>query len=422
MKVHGPVFPSVILLLSALTACSEPQKQAADTAKPAEPPKPAYHVDGNGANDASRFLAGVPGRKGGAFEKLEQDAAWQEYSREFDSKWEELKARQIASVADFQKRELAPVVAQTKSNYVYYPFSGPDVLYLTTFFPDSKTNVMVGLEPVGSLPSPSEFEGANMVPELNGWRIGIASLYKRTFFVTSEMDKQFRGRVADGLLPMISMLLVRTGHDVEGIRYIRLSDSGEPLSADVSKTVDENGKKIRHQGVEVTYRKRGETADRKIYYFSTDMSKFGQNVAFQSFLKSLGKPDTLVKSASFLLHWKMCEDARTFILEQSNLILEDDTGVPYKLLVRANWKTSLFGQYSRPDRPFTGQYQADLDTAFADKDKVKPLGFNLGYGTGRRPTHLLLAIRTPDTLAPSAITPEVQRVGAIKAKVQTVSN
>ncbi len=407
---------SLFISLLALAGCSEQPKPKA-VVEPVQAPKYPYHIDGPAANDSARFLAGVAGRRNGAFEALEANASWQAYAKEFNEKWELLKTRQIAAVADFQKQELAPVLAQTKSSYVYYPFSGPDVLYLTTFFPESKVNVMVGLEPVGSLPEVSDFPGALIEDELNGWRVGIASLYKRTFFVTSEMDKQFRGKVADGLLPMISLLLVRTGHELDGVRFIQLDASGEPKSEDESKQVSANGKPHKHKGVEVSYHRAGENKIRRIYYFSTDMAKFGSNRPFQAFLKSLGKPDTLVKSASFLLHWKMCADARTFILENSNLILEDDTGVPYKLLTRANWKTSLFGQYSRPDRPFLREHQPELELAFAEKDKVKPLGFNLGYGTGRRPTHLLLAVRTPQTLAPSAVPPEVQRVGAVKAKL-----
>lgn len=406
-----------------MLGCSAPRQTAAVEPEKKPAPRPFYHVDGPAANDSARFLAGMPGRKDGGFAKFEQAAPWQDYSKEFAAKWNDLQTGQITAVREFQKREIAPVSAQTKSTYVYYPFSGPDVLYMTAFFPQSTTNVMVGLEPVGNLPVPADFQAATLNEELNGWRVGIASLYKRTFFVTSEMDKQFRGRVADGLLPMISLLLVRTGHTVEGVRFIALGEKGEANTEDESKPVDANGKKHRHQGVEIAYRYGSEETLRKIYYFSTDMAKFGENLPFQAFLKGLGRSDTLVKSASFLLHWKMCADARKFILENSNMILEDDTGVPYKLLLATRWNTSLYGQYSRPDRPFTREYQADLDLAFSDKQKVKPLGFNLGYGTGRRPTHLLLAVRTPQTLDPSAVPADVERAGAAaKPKLREVSN
>jgi hypothetical protein len=106
-----------------------------------------------------------------------------------------------------------------------------------------------------------------------------------------------------------------------------------------------------------------------------------------------GKFDTLVKSGSFLLHWKQCEELRNFILAKSNLILEDDTGVPYHFFKEPEWKVTLYGEYSTPDRPFKSQYQADLAKAFQDPAKVKELGFSLGYGAWRRPSSLILAKR-----------------------------
>jgi hypothetical protein len=387
---------SCVLFLPLLFAgCSNSQPKVVKK----EPTPPAFHVDGATANDAARFLAGLPGRPESTFHHLEQAPAWQAYSREFQGRWSGLKSTQIAAVADFQKREIAPVLEQVNSGYVFYPFSGPDILYLKSFFPGASISVLVGLEPVGNLPSAKAFSSESLNADLEGWRNGIKSLYKRTFFVTSEMDRQFRGRVTDGLLPVISMLLARTGHTIDAIRFVQLGPNGEPLAEDESKPVDAAGKKHKHQAAEIKYHLEGEDIPRKLYYFSTDMAKFGENVPFQKFLTSLGRPNTLIKSASFLLHWRMCDDIRAFILEHSNMILEDDTGVPYNFLKRGKWQTALFGQYSRPDNPFKKEHQPDLERAFADRANVRPLGFSLGYGSGRRPSHLLLAVRTPETVA-----------------------
>jgi hypothetical protein len=391
----------VFLFFLLFTGCSNSQPKVVKK----DPPPPAFHIDGAAANDAARFLAGLPGRPESTFHQLEQDPAWQAYAREFHAKWLGLQSTQIAAVAEFQKREIAPVLEQANSSYVFYPFSGPDILYLKSFFPGAAISVLVGLEPVGNLPSAKAFSSESLNGDLQGWRIGIASLYKRTFFVTSEMDRQFRGRVADGLLPMIAMLLARTGHRIDAIRFVHLGPNGEPLNEDESKPVDATGKKHKHQAVEIQYRLAGEEIPRRLYYFSTDMAKFGENVPFQKFLTALGRPSTLIKSASFLLHWRMCDDIRSFILEHSNMILEDDTGVPYNFFKRGKWQTALFGQYSRPDHPFKKEHQPDLERAFSDRASVRPLGFSLGYGSGRRPSHLVLAVRTAETVAVKPLRP-----------------
>ena len=85
---------------------------------------------------------------------------------------------------------------------------------------------------------------------------------------------------------------------------------------------------------------------------------------------------------------------RHYILAKSNLILQDDTGVPYSYFQNAAWQVQLYGEYSAPIKPFKRLYQKDLAQAFKDGSKVRPLGFSLGYGAGRRPSSLILAVRT----------------------------
>ena len=84
---------------------------------------------------------------------------------------------------------------------------------------------------------------------------------------------------------------------------------------------------------------------------------------------------------------------RKYVIENSNLILQDDTGVPFHYLQPPQWQVSLYGEYSRPDRPFRKLYQADLAEAFQDPSRVRELGFSLGYGSGRRPSSMILARR-----------------------------
>ena len=144
-----------------------------------------------------------------------------------------------------------------------------------------------------------------------------------------------------------------------------------------------------------------EAVTRTLYYFSTDLaSGFGRDSRLAQFVLRFGRSDTLIKSASFLPHWRMCDAVRDFILRNSNLILQDDTGVTYRELQTLKWNVQLFGEYSYPDRPFQREYQPDLAKAFYERTNVRPLGFSLGYGTGRRPSSLMLAVRTDSTLWP----------------------
>jgi hypothetical protein len=350
-------------------------------------PRAAGSVEAQRWNDTARFLSGMKGRADGPFRALEDTASWKAYAAEFDTNWNQLQTEQLRPVNVFQKRELASI--RPRGQYVFYPFSGPDVLYLTRFFPDSKVMVMAGLEPAGSLRVTQRYSAKTLDRELAGWKKSVASIFERSFFVTSEMDSEFRGRVADGLLPMILLLLERSGDTIDHVEYGQLSASGE-----FGKEEQTDPPARKHKAVRIQFHRGNESAGRTLYYFSTDLGPaFEKHPAFSRFLDSLGTPDTLVKSAQFLLHWQMCSSLRRYILDKSNLVLQDDTGVPYSYFQNLAWQVRLYGEYSAPVKPFTHLYQKDLAEAFQDPSRVRPLGFSLGYGAGRRPSSLILAVR-----------------------------
>ncbi len=366
--------PFTALTVCLLSAGCNRQRQTAPTQEEA----------GRTADATAHFLAGLPGPAKGPFHELETTEAWRSYSAEFARTWDEADREQLRPVDAFQKRELAPL--HTGSDFIFYPFSGPDVIYALRFFPEGHTFVFAGLERVGHLREPASYKAARLDRDLRGWRRAVSSIFARSFFVTSEMDREFHGDVADGLLPLIVLLLARNGCTIQRIEYRTLQPSGE--------LTKEEGSPRLHQAVEIRFRRGSDPAVRKLFYFSTNLAaEFERNPAFANFLERQGHPDTLVKSASFLLHWKMCAAMRKYVMENSNLILQDDTGVPFHYLQAPQWQVSLYGRYSPPDRPFRKLYQADLAEAFQDPARVRELGFSLGYGHGKRPSSMILARR-----------------------------
>ena len=341
------------------------------------------------AEDAACFLAGLHCRPDSWFSVLELTSAWQRYAGQLDRTWSELDKRQFQHVRAFQERELSPI--HSGSSFVFYPFSGPNVLYATLFFPNCRLFVLAGLEPVGSLRTLYNYREDNIEMVLRGWRSSLSSLFFRSFFVTGEMDREFRGRVADGLLPMILLLLARSGHSIDRMVYGSLSPSGEFM---IQGGPDLGAEKSPTSGVEIDFHRENDSVSRTLYYFSTDLAAgFEQDPRLSRFLHRFRMCDTLLKSASFLPHWRMCDSIRNYILQNSNLVLQDDTGVPFRDFETSKWHVQLFGAYSHPDPPFQREYQRDLAKAFQANASVRELGFSLGYGAGRRPSLLMLARR-----------------------------
>ena len=120
-----------------------------------------------------------------------------------------------------------------------------------------------------------------------------------------------------------------------------------------------------------------------------------QNKPLQTYLNNMPECYTYLKSASYLLHYKFFTTLRNAILDKSQAILEDDTGIPFKYIPKDKWTFSLYGTYVTPVDNFSGVFQDDLQKAYQDTAtyKVKKLPFSLGYHWGTNNQNLLKAER-----------------------------
>ena len=232
---------------------------------PAEFSEPAPR--GSAADDVGRFLSGVPGRNGAPFKSLEGQEAWNVHRRELDLLWGRVESQWIPAMSEFQKKELSG--APVENSLLFYPFSGPDVLMATVFFPHSPVYVMVGLEPAGTLPTPNQFAREDLSRYLAEVRDSVSSELERSFFITREMDREFRGQVTDGLLPPILLLLARTHHTVLGHRYVRLDADGRVIERPADYKAPG---KIGNKGIQIDFRSDADQSVHTLFYFSVNLS------------------------------------------------------------------------------------------------------------------------------------------------------
>jgi hypothetical protein len=366
-------------------SCQRPSKSAPQAAAAATDPfaEPVPHS--READDAGRFLAGMPGTAGSPFRELEDQPAWKLHRRDLDRAWAGIEADTVPAMREFQKKELDD--ARLEKSVVLYPFSGPDALVLTVFFPQNPVYIMVALEPAGTLPKPKQFSKPDMARRLAGVRDTVYSELHRSFFITRQMDRQFRGQVSDGLLPPILHLLVRTGHTILGHRYVRLDESGQ-LSERGEGAPSETG----NRGVEIEFRTDADQSVHKLFYFSTNLSdqRLRQNHPFLTFLAKLNGVTAFFKATSYMTHKPEFSVIRDQVLAHGGAVLEDDSGIPYHFFREQSWKVQLFGAYVRPYGSFKWMQQPDLKQAYAAPE-VKPLNFRIGYGFGKIESNLILA-------------------------------
>ena len=230
-------------------------------------------------------------------------------------------------------------------------------------------------------------------PKLQSNSTGLKDSLPKTAISTTGV-KAPKPVMLDGVLPVMMLFATRTGHQVQNVRYVQLNTEGELTDADSTVIQKPSPKVI--PGVELTMLNKA-GAEQKVYYFSADISdwKMGSNKdAVIQYAKSLGELTTYVKSATYLMHKPYFSKVRNLILERSNYVLQDDSGIALKYFSPSDWQLTYYGTYKRPINLFAKHYQPAMTMAYADTiNRPRPLPFGTGYNWRQNDSNLLLARR-----------------------------
>jgi hypothetical protein len=347
-------------------------------------------VSSRDADDTARFIAGLPGTPGSPFADLETSEAWKEHRIRMDEDWGNAEFGLIGGLREFQKQQLDS--SALRNSTVFYPFGGPDALNLTVLFPQSPVYVIVGLEPAGTLPGVAQIQKTDLAKYLSETRATTASVLGRSFFITREMDRQFRGQITDGLMVPILHLLVRTRHTILGFRYVRIDERNQVIERATSYRAPG---RFGNKGVEIEFKTDSDQTTHKLFYFAVNLSneRLRENAPFQQYLSHLSTPTTFFKATSYMTHRANFSLIRDLVLSNSGAILQDDSGIPYRFFRPGGWTVELYGDYTRPYGSFRWLEQPELRKAY-QASGPKPLPMRIGYGYSQVASNLLLATRT----------------------------
>lgn len=341
------------------------------------------------ADDNARVLAGLAPSAGSPLEPLTRDAAWQAHARYFDKAWADLERRQLGKIRAWSARHVPD-----RSPVVFYMFSGPDFLYADAFFEGAQTYVLSGLEPVGTVPDLTALPQRTLGAELRGLQHSLNSVLAFSFFITKKMKTELRDGRLTGTLPILYTFLARSGKTVRETTLVSLNPDGTvtPLDGPIEKGAS--------PGVKILFSS-GSGAEQTLYYFNTDLSNWGLKTSgFLAFCKGLGQGDSLVKSASYLMHSDGFSTVRDFLVESSAALVQDDSGVPLRFFDEADWRLAAFGRYMKPIGIFSPKtYQPRMRDLFA---RAEPLDFGIGYRWRPKESNLLLAVRGAGARADAA--------------------
>jgi hypothetical protein len=323
-------------------------------------PRAAF-AEESSADAQARWIAGLSAPPGAP-----SSPEWTAYAAAENERWQ-LSRPRLTSMHDWSSRELTPFLP--KEHLLFYPFAGPDVLSALALFGGSRRLLLVGLEPVGALPDPPAGAAPGFFARLGA---ALGDVHRLTFFRTREMATDFR---QDGVLGALVATIARMGGRVGGVQTAAASAlPPSPPRARIDWTTPA-----------------GEA--RRLDYVQADLSNAGfkAQAPLAANVHALAPCVTFVKAAMYLLAEPRFSSVRQLILEDSALVVQDDTGVPLRHF-DARWAVRLFGRYETPGAPFEERFQQDLRAAF-DRRAPSLLPFGLGYHVDARRSNLLIASR-----------------------------
>jgi hypothetical protein len=333
------------------------------------------------ANDTALFLAGMPPSADSPLTPLTRDPSWQRHAKFFDAAFGQLEQRQLSKIRAWASANLA-----APKPTMYYMFSGPDFLYADAFYSKATTYVLSALEPVGSVPDLTRLPRGGIGAALYDVERSMGSILSFSFFITKLMKVDLHAGQLNGTLPILYVLMARSGKTIRDVSPVALDDRGGAYFA------NENPGKNATRGVRIVFAG-SDGQERTLFYFSTDLSNSGVKVSgFLKFCETLAPGNSLIKSASYLLHSGNFTTVRGFLLKNSATIIQDDSGIPLAFYDARRWRFFPFGRYAGPIAKFPGRYQPAYAELFR---RAQPMDFGIGYRWRSYESNLLLSVKLP---------------------------
>jgi hypothetical protein len=327
--------------------------------------------------EQAEFLAGIPLPQGNLLQPLQKSPEYRQHQKELQEQWGFCRRIRYEAMQQWARDHLSRQPATR--GVLRYLFGGPDFLNAYAFFPDTRVMVLGGLEPVGEVPPPEALDPNALGVALKALDEALHTSLFCGYFITSEMKPQLGQGSFRGVLPVLYTELALTGNVIDSVQMVR--PFGSP-------------------GVQIIYHRPGGSSQ-TLFYFQADLSNGKECRRFLSWLGDLGPGASYLKAASYLLPLDSFSETRNFLLRTSSLILQDDSGLPFRSFLPGEWQIQLFGVYTDPLPIFKLKREPALEAAYRSSVQSGALPFGAGYHVNPSDANLLLAVRnSPQSVPP----------------------
>lgn len=370
---------SLLRLLAAASAASLPAAAAR-----------AAGDEDNALTATARLLAGIePATRDARLRALAEGPVWRRHRGASTDGAARLRTR-IDAMDGWLAAHLPD--APAGGGTLIYPFSGPDFVNAYALFPDRQTYVFFSLEEPGRVPRLGRLDDDHLDQLLQELRAALNDLVHLNFFITPNMQQQVRASSLRGVAPVLLATMAALGLRIERVQAVELWPDRVARLAGLPAA---QRPALPLRALQIDFRRPDRAQWQTLLYLSLDVSdrELRHYPEFVPWLRRFDAPAVLLKSASYLLHGAHFRQLRDVILDRAGLLVQDDTGLPYRSLADGSWSIALHGEYEQPVRLFEHRYQRDLAQAFRTTASERRVPFPFGYNWRERGNSFVIVAR-----------------------------
>jgi hypothetical protein len=329
--------------------------------------------ENDSADRTATFLAGLAVPAAPVDLPTAPENPWLTHATAMDRAWKRTN-KSLAAIASWAPNAVGP--AYSADGIMFYFFSGPDFLYAHAFFPEARTYILCGNEPVGAIPDLDNIPPPELSSALANVRHSLESVLDWSFFITKNMKTDLSQSRLNGTLPLLYVFLARTHCTIQSVTPVSINRDGKLAE-------DTNPSRNSTPGVRIVFTSDVSVLNSQpstLYYFCSDLSDDGikSSPGFLRFCEQQGRGVSLLKAASYLMHEPGFSEARQFLLAHSDVILQDDSGIPFRYFEPRQWTFRYYGSYLGPIKVFEKYWQNDVAEA-TEQTTSSSLPFGFGY-------------------------------------------
>lgn len=283
---------------------------------------------------------------------------------------------------------------------VVYPFGGGDLVSALATFPDATEITTVSLEPAGDIRPIDRLAADFLAHELQVHRSHLERLFEKAHSRTDNLDRESKTELPGELLFALAALVVH-GDEPLSLRYFHVRRDGSlswVTRAEIDAARKPADRRALFANAELRFRRAG-AADAPACTLrhigvNLDDDHLKVDPGLLAHLNAKGKVAAMTKAATHLLWNDHFSLIRGYLVEHTDWMASDSTGLPPRIAAPAGFTQDTYGTFDGPS-PFgdpDARDAADLKSLFASQP-ARELPFRYGYPDSHGHAHLIITHR-----------------------------